>query len=280
MNILILGATGYLGKNVVYSLKQKQHRVYSVARKNSDFFIERYSDKIISCNLHEIERLFETERIDWIINAAGVYKLDSSLYENLFDANITFPLSVLNIAVKKQVRNFINIGTSLPYEINMYSYSKHIFSEIAEYLSRFEHINFYDLKVEMFYGGYDEPMERFINNCYNKLLNNEDIMLTKGVQKRDIVHIDDVIGVIGRLIDTNYSNGYIELQVGAGENMKIRSIVEYMREIMNSESTLMFGMVPSRENEPDTLANIQWYNEIGYKNKYTIREGLLNKCKK
>ena len=43
---------------------------------------------------------------------------------------------------------------------------------------------------------------------------------------------------------------------------------------LQSSGKLMYGNMPSRIEEPDTLANIAWYQEIAYRLKYTYWEGL------
>ena len=160
----------------------------------------------------------------------------------------------------------------------MYSFSKHQFSNFGKYLSEKEGINFADIELEMFYGGLHEPSNRFISSCVNKLKNNEPLKLTEGFQKRDIIRVEDVVSILERIIETEYVIGYQVLPIGSGESHSIREIITYMKGQIGSESELKFGAIESRDNEPDTLANIEWYKDINYNLQYSYFEGLKEEC--
>lgn len=280
MNIMILGATGYLGGNIVNKLIDDNHHVICVTRVTSDTsrLTNLRNMTFISNDLSGIEIALKHNNIDWIVNSVCTYKANASLYGDMLESNLLFPLEVLNLAVKHGVKNFITIGTSLPEKIDLYSFTKHKYGEFGEFLCAGNEINFADLKLEMFYGGLFEPDNRFISSCKKKLLNNESIALTSGVQKRDIIHVEDVVSIISKLISSNYIKGYISLPVGSGEQHSIIEILEYMKKSMNSSSKLEFGVVPSRKYEPDTLADISWYNDIGYSLKFSFFDGLAKEC--
>lgn len=280
MKILLLGATGYLGGNIAYKLSQN-HDVTCVVRSTSDLSrLEQQDVHLISNEPGELELYFKRKNIDWVINAVCTYKQNDSLYGDMLQSNIIFPLSVLNLAVKYGVKNYITIGTSLPYEFNLYSFTKHQFSNFGKYLSVKDNLNFADLKLEMFYGGLFEPSNRFLSSCRIKMQKNEDVLLTEGYQKRDLVRIEDVVDIIDNLICSEYVKGYKVLPIGSGENHTIREIMSYMKNQIKSNSDLKFGAVESRENEPDTLADISWYKEINYKNIYNFWDGLKEECER
>lgn len=279
MKVMVLGATGYLGTNIVRGLVEMGYRVFGVIRDGSDICnVVSLDVTLVKNNIEQIEDVLRKEKIDWIINTICTYKKNNSLYGDMLDSNIIFPLSVLNIAIKNNVKNFITMGTSLPDEFNLYSFSKKHFSDFGKYLSEIEEMNFIDLKLEMFYGGEYNPDDRFISYCKKKLLKNDDLELTKGVQKRDIIRVEDIVSLIMRLIQTNYFSGYNALPVGTGENHSIREIVSYMKEKLRSKSTLLWGAVPQRKNEPDTLADVRWYKKIGFELKYDFFSGLDLEC--
>lgn len=278
MNVLLLGATGYLGGNIANKLS-KNHKVICTARNTSD--ISRLNEtnvEIISSEPGELEITLKKQKIDWVINGVCTYKQNNTLYGDMLESNIIFPLSVLNLAVKYGVKNYITMGTSLPLDFNLYSFSKSKFSEFGKYFCETDSINFADLQLEMFYGGLNEPTNRFISSCRTKLQNNEDIQLTEGFQKRDIVRVEDVTDIVEKLVQLGYVSGYKKLPVGSGENHSIRDIMEYMKTTIGSKSELLFGALESRENEPDTLADISWYKDINHINKFSYWDGLKEEC--
>ncbi|MBR4330010.1 MAG: NAD(P)-dependent oxidoreductase [Candidatus Riflebacteria bacterium] len=279
MNILLLGATGYLGCNIAKKLCDSGHNITCVIRISSDTSIlETLPVDYISNDLDSIELYLRHNPVDWIINGVCSYNSNKSLYADLLVSNTIFPLNVLNLAIKYGVKGFLTMGTSLPNDFNLYSFSKHELSRFGRFLSFNDGIKFIDLQLEMFYGGFHEPNNRFISSVKQKLLNNDDIMLTEGFQKRDIIRVEDITEIVYKLLVTNYGNGFMALPVGTGESHSIREIVKFMKKEMKSSSNLLFGAIPSRKSEPDTLAHIDWYKDIDFKLKYTYFDGLKDMC--
>lgn len=266
MNILLLGATGYLGTNIANRLSIDGHNLICVVRNTSNTKrLEQMKVKLISNELNEIEFKLKYECIDWIINGVCTYKSNETLYGDLLNANIIFPLSVLNLAVKYKVKNFATMGTSLPENLNLYSFSKTKFAQFGELLSKETGINFANLQLEMFYGGLFEPDDRFISSCSKKLINGTVLELTEGYQKRDMIRVEDITNIVSALVCSNYVKGYKNLPVGTGQSYSIREIIEFMKDILESNSELRFGAIPCREGEPNTCADTSWYKEIEYK---------------
>lgn len=277
--ILLLGATGYLGGNIAVSLCNAGYEVICVVRRTSDLSRLRNLDvTLISNEPGEIDLTLRTKKIDWIINGVCTYKANDTLYGDILESNIIFPLTVLNLAVKYCVKNFITMGTSLPDDFNLYSYTKKKFSEFGEYLSARDGINFIDLQLEMFYGGLFEPNNRFISSCRVKLQKNDPLDLTAGTQKRDMIRVEDISAIICKLVELKYVNGYRSLPIGSGEQHPIKDVIQFMHDAIGSSSELNFGAIPSRKGEPDTVADISWYDDIGYKLQFSFFEGLKEEC--
>ena len=192
----------------------------------------------------------------------------------MFASNLSFPLNILNLGIKYNVKKFLTIGTTLSSEVNVYSFSKNKFAEFGKYLSEYGQIDFIELKLEMFYGGEHETNERFIKNCLLKLKKNEPLKLTDGTQIRDMIRVEDVVEVIVKILKETDWKGYYQISLGYGEAHSIRETVEYMKKRMHSNSELQFGALPMRQGERDSVADISWLEEMGYQFKYTWATGL------
>ena len=283
MNVLLLGATGYLGGNIAAKLVDEGHHVICVVRSTSDFSrLDMMGNNIelISSSVDQIELTLKRGKVDWVINAVCTYKPNETLYGDMLNSNVMFPLSVLNLAVKYHVSNFLTIGTGLPDDFNVYSFTKHSLSEFGHFISLKEKINFIDLQLEMFYSGMFEPSNRFLKDCFLRLSRGEKVQLTEGNQRRDIIRVEDVVAIISLLVDKNIFAGYNLLPLGSGEQHSIRDILTFMKDYMKSPSELDFGAIKSRENEPDTCADIKWLNKINYTLEYGYWEGLEEYCKR
>lgn len=275
MRFLILGGNGYLGSKLTKTLLDQGHNVVCTKRPKADISrLAGYEEHItmIPASVDAIETVFTYETFDWILNMACNYGRSTVLYDTVIESNIVFPLSVLNLSVKYGVANFMTIGTGLPDELNMYSFSKRKFSDFGKFYVEKHGINFINMRLEMFYGS-DEPKDRFIPSCIIKMLRNEDIDLTIGTQKRDIVSIDDVVGAILCAIVAGVE-GFREVSVGTGEAPTIRDILMYIKEETASTSNLKFGTIPLRRGEPDCIADTAELLSIGYKCRYDWKQGI------
>ncbi len=288
MKVMLLGATGYLGHNILEKLLQDESFLLTLPVRNQEklfkYFIQEKLKNvdIVPCDLALIEYLMKKNEFDYIINTVCTYKEnEKDLYADMFESNLAFPLSILNLAIKYNVKKFITIGTSLARELNVYSFSKSLFSDFGRFLSEHGQIDFIELKLEMFFGGKDESSERFIKNCLMKLKRNEPLLLTAGTQIRDIIRIEDVVEIISRIMHMQKDtfSGYQQLGIGCGEVHSIRETVEYMKKGMGSCSELKFGALPMRSGEKDCVADIRWLQDINYNLQYSWSSGLDKEVK-
>lgn len=275
MRFLILGGNGYLGSKITKELLHMGHDIVCTKRQKSDFSkLEniRPNITVIPAVAEAVETAFIYKKFDWILNIACSYGQSMFIYDDVINSNIFFPLLILNLAARYGISNYLTIGTGLPSELNMYSFSKAQFSNFGKFYAEKHQINFINMKLEMFYGS-DEPKERFIPASIIKMFKNEDIDLTLGTQKRDIVSIYDVEQAILCAIKANIK-GYYEVFVGTGEAPTIRELLGYIKEEIGSSSKLRFGAVPMRQGEPDCIADISNLTSIGYICKYKWKDGI------
>ena len=196
-NILVLGGTGYLGVKLIKGLVDSGYIVFATKRRTSDIRALNGIGRLhwVTANIDFIRDVMESCDIDCIINLVCNYGRSTELYGDVIEANIEFPLDVLNIASEYHVKRFITIDSALPENLNMYSFTKSMFARFGRFYSEKEDISFMNLRLQMFYGS-DEPDERFIPQSIRKLLAGEDVYATEGSQKRDIVAIEDVVRAI------------------------------------------------------------------------------------
>lgn len=265
MNIILVGATGYLGSKILSKLEKEEHNILCVIRSHNS--LNRNCVYLGDKDFFYKLNLFNS---DLVIYTACTYEKNSTNYMDIFDSNFLFPIDLLN---KIKTESFLYIGTSLDKFTNQYSLSKSQFAEYGKYYSLHNNINFINILLETFYGK-DEPQNRFLSTIINKLKNNEEINLTEGNQIRDFIYIDDVINGIDIIIKSNLK-GYYDIPLGSGEGISIRELVEYLKTALNSKSNLNFGAIPLRKNEHSGFANMTKMKELGFEIKQGIKESIL-----
>lgn len=277
MDYLILGGNGFLGSKIVKKLLSEGANVTCVKRDSSELSrLQDFIEKItwISNALPEIEDYFKNHNVDCVINIACNYGRQSVLYGDVLEANIEFPLKVLNKMTEYGVRRFLTIGTGLPDELNMYSFSKKMFSEFGRFYHEKHGIDFYNLKLEMFYGP-DEPKDRFIPSVIDSLLKGKDVDTSIGTQKRDIIYVEDIVKAVFMVLDSNLK-GYYEIPVGTGVAPSISELLDYIKVQTKSTAQIHKGAYPMRADEPDCVADISFLKSIGEWNPTPWKEGIAN----
>ena len=235
--------------------------------------------KAIPATVDAIETAMEYEHFDLILNMACSYGRKSVLYNNVIEANIDFPLHVLNSAVERGTKRFLTIGTGLPDELNMYSFSKKMFSEFGKYYASYHNIDFYNLKLETFYGA-DEPPNRFIPSLINKMIKGEDVDVTLGTQHRDIIAVNDILRAMLAVIYSTTLHGYQEISVGTGIAPSISELVDFIWEQTGKKSKINKGAIPMRENEPSCIADTRILRSLCDWNPINWKVGISDMCRK
>ena len=281
MNFLILGGNGYIGSKVTRELLKKGHTVVCTKRVSSD--LSRLSDlqdqiKWIPASVDGVEAAMQYIKFDYVLNMACNYGRSNVLYDDVIEANIEFPLKVLNIVVENGTKNYLTIGTGLPDELNMYSFSKKMFSEFGRFYVEKHGASFQSLLLEMFYGA-DEPKNRFLPSVITKMVAGETVDTTVGTQHRDIISADDIIKAILLIVHSNLT-GFHEIPVGTGVAPTISEIVDYIWNETGKKSVVNKGAIPMRDNEPDCIADTTILESIGDWNPKPWQEGLSEMIEK
>ena len=298
MRVCILGGTGYLGTRIITRLLKGDNDIFCVHRKNSKLHMEFEKQSRVTYVVSDyivLRDLFAKENFDCIINASCTYMRGARI-DDVVESNLIFPMRIMSLAVEsyyginsnysnynkvnentingrnKQLR-FISIGTGLPDDFNIYTYTKKQFNKMGHFFSNEYGLEFINLELQNYFGE-NEPKNRFLPMVIAKLKNNEDIPLTQGEQLRDFVYVNDVVDAIMLLVEKSDVPPYMDVPLGSGDAPSIKEIVTYLKDIMNSKSKLLFGKVPLRPNEPSTYANLALYKMLGGSIKYTWKEGL------
>ncbi len=270
MNIAILGGTGYLGSRLLRMLAGHGHRMLCICRKPQ----EHVGDvQIEYCDLTDMSRGIQSFLPDLYINAIGRYLKGEASESEVLEANFEVPAKVLHTCVASGVKRVITFDTALPNDFNMYTFSKKLFADLGHWYADQGRVEFINISLEMFYG-IGEPENRFLPWVIQRLIDHMEIPLTEGSQKRDMVCVEDVLTAVLSLIRVDMPQKYVDIPLGAGEAPTIREVVEYLHKLTGSQSKLLFGKVPMRCNEPNTIADREEMSKWGISIEYHWKEGM------
>lgn len=277
--ILLTGATGFLGANLLKSLISEDYNVIILKRSFSDTFrIENILDK---CKVYDIDKqdlktVFLKNKIDIIVHCATNYGRDDKNSLDIIQSNLTFPLELLLLGIENNVKTFINTDTILDKNINHYSLSKKHFNEwLQTYSDRIKVIN---VALEHFYGAFDNET-KFASYVVNNLIKKVgELDFTDGYQERDFIYIDDVVNAFMTIIENlnRIYKKYSNFEVGTGFPVSIKGFVLLCKELTkNTETKLNFGTIPMRKNEIlKYKVNLSELEKLNWIPQYTLKQGL------
>lgn len=280
MTVLLTGASGFLGSHLVKGLLAQGHDVLALRRAASNLWrLEREKDRVQWFELEAdgLEQPFKQGRhIDAVIHTANCYGRNQELPSRILETNVLFSVRLFETASRFKAGTFFNTDTyfntaTCAYDyLAPYSLSKR---QCAEWLERLAgQVKVVNLKLQHVYGPLDDP-SKFTTSVMHRCLESQpSIDLTAGEQKRDFIHVNDVVNAYLHLLTclSSLPGAFTTFSVGTGTSVSIREFVETVHRLSHSKSVLRFGALPYRENEISCegadisqLRNTGWTPTIG-----------------
>lgn len=278
--ILITGASGYLGSNLVRLLIANDYKVVLLIREVSS--LAKINDCLAQIEaIYKIEedginRAFSEHHIECVIHCATNYGRNQNEASQIVQANLILPLTILETGKKSGLKYFVNTDTLLDKNVSNYSLSKRQFNEWLHATSG--DLVAINVGLEHFYGPADDN-SKFVSWLLDSMIRNESsISLTTGEQRRDFIYIDDVLSAFLVILEwgMNQKNGYFPFEVGTGVNTPIKDLVLMLAKLTNYDvAKLKFGAIPARVNEVmESRVNLTNLKGLNWNPKVTLEDGL------
>ena len=283
--ILVTGVCGFLGSHIAKMLLKNKYHVIGVKRKKSDIRrIKKHVDqiKMIDSDGEDFSSKISNLHVDCIVHVATNYGKNNELVSEIIFDNLIFPLKVLELIDKRYLKLFINTDTFSNNSkkdnnhLKEYSETKKNLNDWLELLLKNYRFKLVTMKLQHVYG-VDDREDKFNTWLINEVVaQKENIKLTKGLQQRDFISVDDVssafIAVINNFKDLNKL--VTEFDVGSGKIITIKGFVllvfDKYKSVTGQVSRINadFGAFKYREGEimtvnPDTngLYSLGWKPE-------------------
>lgn len=273
--IILTGASSYLGSFLLPELLKSSADVICLVRKNKSFSSVSEMIKVVSFD--DLDKIQVVEWPSVVINLMASYGRNGESSAEMDEANVVRPSQLYRWAQRNKVEYFINIDTSLPADVSDYSMGKAAFRDFLR-LNSAQKIDpkILNLRIEQFFGP-GEGKDKFLRWLTDNLRGSSSLDLTKGDQIRDFLHVSDVVSGIMTLLRNRqrFADYFSTIAVGSGVGCSVRSFVEMVHGMLQSQTTLNFGAVPKRRNEPLALvADNSVLRSLGWAPRYNLELGL------
>jgi len=289
MNILITGASGFVGSRLTDYLSQKDHKVSVILRESSK------TDQLLPClkkikiyrhgsDISELIDILRDSQPSLIIHTASLF-LSTHTPKNiqsLVKSNLEFPTQLLEAMSVCGIQRFINTGTSWQHykdstycPVNLYAATKQAFEDICKYYVDAKGFKVVTLKLFETYGPRD-PRKKIIQLLKDSLVNSTPLDMSPGEQKIDLVYIDDVCSAYMCAIKHLMKNDKSimeEYGVATGNPVSLKELVVLFEKVFGKESSVNWGRRSYRERE----VMVPWtdYMKVpGWEPTISLKEGL------
>lgn len=286
--VLLTGANGFIGNNVLEHLLQRDYEIHAVSSKNIMNNCNRANwHKVNLLDIKEIESMMTEIQPDLLIHLAW-YAVPSK-YINAEENLLWVQSSTELLKNFKRVsgKKFVFAGTCLEYDSSyeeyeeeitpsnpstLYGICKYSFENMAREYCYINNLEFVSGRVFNLYGP-REYKQRMIPYVINNLLSGEIANCTHGNQIRDYMHVFDVASAFVEIMECNI-NGVVN--IGSGIPIKIKDLITMIGKKLNNNELIKFGSIEVRQDESPTIVanNNKLKMRTNWTKKYDIEIGL------
>ena len=292
--VLISGASGFIGSALIRKLRTYECEVFALIRPTSDLY--RFSDieenvkfifyDVENTSIEQLSQQIPDLDIMFHMAATGVNQASDKGSE-LIATNVLLTRYFLEFALKKNVECFVYLGSGFEYGAgerlpestsfaprSSYAVSKSVgWLQVQAYAYQ-NRIPTTTIRPFVVYGPAEAPT-RLTSSVVRAAVVNGRIPLTDGLQKVDMLFIDDLLD---GLILASVSREAIgqTFNICSGVPVSVRDIVQTILDVLGSEAVPEFGAIASRASEAEVLTG-DWshaHQILGWKPRTTLKSGL------
>ena len=283
--VLVTGATGLIGKELINPLKENGFEVYAITIDdvNPDNGVHWIKGNLFDSEF--IKTAMESVKPNYLLNMAwattGDY-LKSDINYKFLNAGI----ELLKYFKDNGGKRVIYTGTCFEYKFKdaqlkesdelepdktVYTFCKNKLHEIAEFFCHMNNISFGYGRIFYVYGK-NEDKTRLTGMVIDKLSKNEEVVVKSGNLYKDYMYAKDIANAFASFLDSEVTG---TVNICTGKAISIKEYVLTIAKEMGKEKLIIFKDEPS--NQPPIIVgdNSRLVNEVGYENYYNLKNAIM-----
>ncbi len=283
--VLVTGASGFIGKKLCERLKQLDVKTYGVSTRSreksaviDEWVVGDLSDPAFA------KLAVEKSDPNILFHLAGFPsgQREMKAVQPTFLNNLAATVNVLTAATEIGVERLVIAGSmeepepqeGLPVPVSPYAASKWASTSYARMFHKLYNTPVSIAKIFMVYGPGFQNCSNLIPYVINCLTQQKKPELTSGNRLVDWIFIDDVVEGLLQLGSAEGVEGKT-IDLGSGKQLSVKGVCEQIKEIMDSNIELLFGALDDRPFEQIAVANLAYSRKyIDWKPQVGITEGL------
>jgi UDP-glucose 4-epimerase len=291
--VLITGIAGFIGKYLTKLLLKNNFNVHGIVQNKEDIKdlgedIKTY--QLDLADLDELKVLIDKIKPNYIVHLAALTDPSRDIIhiKETFRNNTIGTLNLLMATKDTQYEKLINVSTAelysgncVPFKEDMvtnavspYSASKICAETYCNLFAKTYDKPITTLRFFLVYG-YGQLPTRFIPYVIDKALKCEDIIMTKGEQKREFTYIEDAVLAIMLAMKNKKSNKHI-INIGTGMECSLIDIARKIVSLAQSKSTIITSLKYRKDELMSYCADVNKAKHLlGWTAKTSLDDGLL-----
>jgi len=293
--ILVLGASGFLGANLLRGLLKYRHDAFGTFFHSPAWRLDGLpaqniiqTDLLVDSNLDAILKQTGAKTIfNCVAYGAYSFETNSSL---IYQTNFNLTEKLLARLTKLEIAGYIHSGSSseygdkasgpsetdLPEPNSDYAVSKVSTANLIYFYGRKKGLPCANLRLYSIYGPLEDS-SRLIPNVIKQGLQGQYPVLVNPEISRDFVYVDDVCEAFAdaanNLPAANYGDSF---NIGSGRKTTIRNVVDAAKELFNIKAQPTFNSMPERSwDVQDWFANPAKTKQVlHWQSRTPLTEGL------
>ncbi len=287
--VLVTGATGFIGSNLVKELHKKKYNVIAVGRSGKNN-MGKFCKRIIKSSFYELDWNLIGD-IDILFHQAAINNTTITDEKKMFFVNSKAPIKLFREAISHGCKKIIYASSMAVYgnspvpfiegksekPLNAYGKSKLLLDERAMALAKkFPEVTIVGLRYGNVFGPGESHKGKMANMVYQlakQILHDKPKLFKYGEQKRDEIYIKDVL--TANLLSLNAQESCV-LNCGSGKATSFNEMVKTLNEVLGTNQKIVYIENPYKSffQKHTELDMRKTKEKIGFVSKFNFRKAI------